>query len=112
MWWLLCTHGVAPAARVDVADVEVAMQTVTEEMPWARAFALARYCLLDDAPYTMRIDLRARRNATERRSVTCARPWRSASWMCEEEEAGSRASAPLVSVDSEGAPCADSRTGA
>lgn len=68
---------------VHVQDLRVAMKTVEQEMPWSWAFHIKHYCLVDNAPYTMRIALEKGETV---RHAECIQPWRSFSWICEERE--------------------------
>lgn len=66
---------------VDVEDFVMVMHNMEEEIPWTWTFSVKHYCLVNDAPYSIRAALE---KGETTRYIECSRPWRVISWMCEE----------------------------
>ena len=83
----LALDAVYTGGAVDTADVYSALRTMEGDPAtnWSIAFGMRRFCLVDQHPYTMRVELE---KGETTRYVECQRPWRQMNWLCDEVERG------------------------
>ena len=71
--------------KVDIQDMWDAVKDAEndENLTWVQSFQPVQFCMIDNHPYTIKIELK---KGDSNKIIVCYRPWRVVQWYCHEDD--------------------------